>query len=85
MPPTLCKNEPRNHSTILVAKIANNAITTALILDDNVTTAKIPDNAITTAKIPDDAITAAKLQRKFTISTSSPSGGSDGDIWFKYS
>jgi hypothetical protein len=30
-------------------------------------------------------VTAAKLQRKFTISTSSPSGGSDGDIWFKYS
>ena len=72
-------------ANVTTAKIANNAITTALILDDNVTTAKIPDNAITTAKIPDDAITAAKLQRKFTISTSSPSGGSDGDIWFKYS
>jgi hypothetical protein len=70
---------------VTTAKIANNAITTALILDDNVTTAKIPDDAITTAKIPDDAITAAKLQRKFTISTSSPSGGNDGDIWFKYS
>ena len=73
------------NANVTTAKIANNAITTALILDDNVTTAKIPDNAITTAKIPDDAITAAKLQRKFTISTNSPSGGNDGDIWFKYS
>ena len=73
------------NANVTTAKIANNAITTALILDDNVTTAKIPDDAITTAKIPDDAITAAKLQRKFTISTSSPSGGNDGDIWFKYS
>jgi hypothetical protein len=73
------------NANVTTAKIANNAITTALILDDNVTTAKIPDDAITTAKIPDDAITAAKLQRKFTISTSNPSGGSDGDIWFKYS
>jgi len=73
------------NANVTTAKIANNAITTALILDDNVTTAKIPDDAITTAKIPDDAITAAKLQRKFTISTSNPSGGNDGDIWFKYS
>ena len=54
-------------------------------LGGTIATAQINDNAITTAKIPDDAITAAKLQRKFTISTSSPSGGSDGDIWFKYS
>lgn len=81
--------------TIGTAQIADNAITTAKIADDNVTTAKIPDNAIssakivddaiTTAKIVDDAVTANKLQRKFTISTSNPSGGNDGDIWFKYS
>jgi len=73
------------NANVTTAKIANNAITTALILDDNVTTAKIPDDAITTAKIVNDAVTAAKLQRKFTISTNSPSGGNDGDIWFKYS
>ena len=73
------------NANVTTAKIVNNAITTALILDDNVTTAKIPDNAITTAKILNDAVTADKLQRKFTISTSNPSGGNDGDIWFKYS
>ena len=49
------------------------------------TTAKIADGAIIEAKLGTNAVTAAKLQRKFTISTSSPSGGSDGDIWFKYS
>jgi len=48
-------------------------------------TANISNVNVTTAKIANDAVTAAKLQRKFTISTSSPSGGSDGDIWFKYS
>jgi len=50
-----------------------------------VTNAKVADNAIDTAQIVNDAVTAAKLERKFTISTASPSGGNDGDIWFKYS
>ena len=72
-------------SNITTAKIADNAITTAKILDNNITSAKILDGAVITAKLGTDAVTAAKLQRKFTISTSSPSGGSDGDIWFKYS
>ena len=72
-------------NNVTTAKIPDNAITTAKILNDNITTAKILDDNVTTAKIPNDAITAAKLQRKFTISTNSPSGGNDGDIWFKYS
>jgi len=67
------------------AKVADNAIDTAQIVNDAVTNAKVADNAIDTAQIVNDAVTAAKLQRKFTISTASPSGGSDGDIWFKYS
>ena len=81
--------------TIGTASIADDAVTSAKIADDAVVSAAIADNAVltanisnanvTTAKIADDAVTAAKLQRKFTISTSSPSGGSDGDIWFKYS
>ncbi len=70
---------------VTTAKIPNDAITTAKILNNNVTEAKILDGAVTTDKLGTDAVTAAKLQRKFTISTSSPSGGSDGDIWFKYS
>ena len=72
-------------NNVTTAKIPDNAITTAKILNDNITTAKILDDNVTTAKIPNDAITAAKLQRKFTISTNSPSGGNDGDLWFKYS
>jgi len=81
--------------TIGTAQIADDAITSAKIDDDAVVSAAIADNAVltvnisnanvTTAKIANDAVTADKLERKFTISTSSPSGGSDGDIWFKYS
>jgi hypothetical protein len=67
------------------AKIADNAILTANISNNQISSAKIIDDNITTAKINDNAVTAAKLERKFTISTSAPSGGSDGDIWFKYS
>ncbi len=77
------------------ASIADDAITSAKIADDAVVSAALADNAVltvnisnanvSTAKIADNAVTADKLQRKFTISTSSPSGGSDGDIWFKYS
>ena len=66
-------------------KMANDAIQSAQLANNAVITDKISNVNVTTAKIADNAITAAKLERKFTISTSSPSGGSDGDIWFKYS
>ena len=72
-------------NAITTAKILNNNVTSAKILDSNVGTAKIADGAVIEAKLGNDAVTAAKLQRKFTISTGSPSGGSDGDIWLKYS
>ncbi len=81
--------------TIGTASIADDAVTNAKVADDAIQSAQLADNAVltaaisnvnvTTAKIANDAVTADKLQRKFTISTSSPSGGSDGDIWFKYS
>ena len=81
--------------TIGTVSIADDAVTSAKIADDAVVSAAIADNAVltvnisnanvSTAKIADNAVTADKLQRKFTISTSSPSGGNDGDIWFKYS
>jgi len=67
------------------AKIADDAVVSAAIADNAVLTVNISNVNVTTAKIADNAVTADKLQRKFTISTSSPSGGSDGDIWFKYS
>ena len=66
-------------------KLANNAVNTDQIVDDAVNNAKVAADAVDTVQIVNDAVTAAKLQRKFTISTSSPSGGNDGDIWFKYS
>ena len=66
-------------------KVAANAIQSAQLADNAVVTAKISNVNVTTAKIADNAVTAAKLERKFTISTNSPSGGNDGDIWFKYS
>jgi hypothetical protein len=67
------------------AKIADNAVDTAQIAADAVTNAKVAADAVDTTQLVDDAVTAAKLERKFTISTSSPTGGNDGDIWFKYS
>ena len=72
-------------NSITTAKISDNQITTAKIFANQITTSLISDNQITTAKIENDAVTAAKLERKFTISTSSPSGGNDGDIWLQYS
>ena len=66
-------------------KVADNAIQSAQLADNAVVTAKISNANISTAKLADDAVTAAKLQRKFTISTSAPSGGNDGDIWLQYS
>jgi hypothetical protein len=67
------------------AKVADDAIRAAQISNNAVVTASILDSNISTSKIANNAVTADKLQRKFTISTNSPSGGSDGDIWFKYS
>ena len=67
------------------AKIADNAVDSDQIAADAVTNAKVAADAIDTDQLVNDSVTAAKLERKFTISTSSPSGGNDGDIWFKYS
>jgi hypothetical protein len=67
------------------AKIADSAVDSDQIAADAVTNAKVAADAVDTTQLVNDAVTAAKLERKFTISTSSPSGGNDGDIWFKYS
>ena len=66
-------------------KVANDAVNTDQLVDDAVTNAKVADDAVNTSQIVNDAVTSSKLARKFTISTSDPSGGNDGDIWFKYS
>ena len=67
------------------AKIADNAVDSDQIAAGAVTNAKVAADAVDTTQLVNDAVTAAKLERKFTISTASPSGGNDGDIWFKYS
>tara|TARA_R100000544_G_C2202581_1_gene47516 strand:+ start:95 stop:766 length:672 start_codon:yes stop_codon:yes gene_type:complete len=72
-------------ASIITAKLASNAVLTSNISNAQITNAKIVDANVTTSKLQDNSVTAAKLVRKFTISTSNPSGGSDGDIWFKYS
>lgn len=71
-------------NAITTAKISANQITTAKIASGAITSALITSDAVTTDKIANDAVTANKLVRKFTISTSNPTGGSDGDLWFKY-
>ena len=48
-----------------------------------VVTASVLDANITTAKIANDNVTDAKILSKKTVSTSAPSGGSDGDVWYK--
>jgi hypothetical protein len=71
-------------NAITSAKINATAVTTVKIADYAIITSKISSNQISTGLLQDDAVTAAKLSRKFTISTSNPTGGSDGDLWFKY-
>ena len=71
--------------SITATQLATDAVTTIKIQDAAVTVDKLATNSVGTTQIVNDAVTAAKLQRKFTISTASPTGGSDGDLWFKYS
>ena len=71
-------------NAITSGKINASAITSVKIADGAITASQITSNAVTTDKIANDAVTANKLVRKFTISTSNPAGGSDGDLWFKY-
>lgn len=55
-------------------------VQSALGQSDIVGTAQIVDAAVTDAKIADGL--NAKGTR--TVSTSAPTGGSDGDIWYRY-
>jgi hypothetical protein len=52
----------------------------AITADDWVTTDRITDGAVTSAKM---ASTTNGYGTR-TVSTSDPSGGSDGDVWYKY-
>ena len=81
-------------------KIASLAVLTQNIANGAVTTQKIASLAITTALLADKAVTAEKLAdnipytkfglaanqvRKITVGTAAPSGGSDGDVYIRYS
>lgn len=86
--------------SVLATHIAQNAVTAQKIAPGAVTADKIAALAITAALIADKTITAAKLAddipytkfglaadqvRKITVGTAAPSGGSNGDVYIKYS
>jgi hypothetical protein len=78
-----------------INELVSTLVTTAKIAGLAVTEPKLAANAVTTTKMADAAVTMAKLEsavqtklaaertRKITVSSSAPSGGSDGDIWIK--
>ena len=85
---------------VLAQHIANGAVTTQKLAKGAVTAEKIAALAITASLIADKTITAAKLAdnipytkfglaanqvRKITVGTAAPSGGSDGDVYIRYS
>ena len=86
--------------SITTSKIAQNAVTTVKIAEGAVTAEKIAALTITADKLADKTVTAAKLAddipytkfglsanqvRKITVGTAAPSGGSNGDVYIRYS
>lgn len=76
-------------SSVTAEKIAALAITAALIANKTITAAKIADGTITATQLADGisytkfGLTANQV-RTTTAGTAAPSGGSDGDIYLKY-
>jgi hypothetical protein len=82
---------PTASAATSTTQIATTAmVQSALGQSDIIDTAQIVDDAVTTAKIEDGAVTSVKMDTTTngfgtrTVSTSDPSGGSDGDIWYMY-
>jgi len=71
-------------------EIATEHVDTSQLVDDAVTNAKVAADAVNTDQLVDGAVTSAKMATTTngygtrTVSTSDPSGGSDGDVWYKY-
>lgn len=63
---------------VIGEKIGTGAVIGTKIASDAVTSSKIADNAV-----GDDQLAANDRTRKITISSSGPSGGSNGDIWLE--
>lgn len=75
---------------VTAEKIAALAITAALIADKTITAAKLADKTVTAAKLADNIPytkfgLAADQVRKITVGTAAPSGGSNGDVYIRYS
>ena len=75
---------------VTAEKIAALAITAALIADKTITAAKLADKTVTAEKLADNIPytkfgLAANQVRKITFGTAAPSGGSDGDVYIRYS
>ena len=71
-------------------KLAEGAVTAEKIAALAITAALIADKTITAAKLADDIPytkfgLSAEQVRKITFGTAEPSGGSDGDVYIRYS
>ena len=88
------------NGAVTTQKLAEGAVTGDKIIDGAITRSKIQQYAITSEKILWAAVTADKLAdnipytkfglaadqvRKITVGTAAPSGGSDGDVYIRYS
>lgn len=78
------------NGAVTTQKIAALAITAALIADKTITAAKLADKTVTAEKLADNIPytkfgLAANQVRKITVGTAAPSGGSDGDVYIRYS
>lgn len=69
-------NASSNAFTNLTARLAN--IETGIVADTHTQYVKKVDGTVTTAS------TASGVVRNIFTSTSNPTGGNDGDVWFKY-
>lgn len=88
------------NGAVTTQKLAEGAVTGDKITDGSITRSKIQQYAITSEKILWAAVTEDKLAdnipytkfglsadqvRKITVGTAAPSGGSDGDVYIRYS
>ena len=76
--------------SVLAKHIANGAVTTQKIASLAVTTSLLAEKSVTAAKLADNIPytkfgLAADQVRKITFGTAAPSGGSNGDVYIKYS
>ena len=81
--------EKLGRASVTAEKIAALAITAALIANKTITAAKLADGTITATQLADGIPytkfgLAANQVRTITAGTAAPSGGSDGDIYLKY-